>query len=448
MRILLVSANRLRTPYPVFPLGLDHVAGALAGHHEVQVLDLCVPGTEERLESVITDWQPELVGISLRNIDNTDAANSRTFVDDYKQVVTAVRGATRAPIVLGGSGYTICPDEWLDILGADYGMVGEGERLVELAEALAAGTDPAGIAGLVQPGSPVEMTPPWSGEFVRAPDHMIARDHYVQHGGMLNLQTKRGCPYHCVYCTYPAIEGHGLRLFNPADVARDAMRLQETGARFLFIADSTFNCAPEHNLAVAAAMKEAGLEIPWGAFFSPLPVPDGYYHQLVEAGLSHVEFGTETLTETTLKAYGKPFGVQQVREAHRQAQAAGAHVAHYFMPGGPQETPETLQETLVNADSLKQTVHFFFPGIRIYPNTPLYRLALAEGQVSQDQSMLEPVFYQSTELVGIDIEQIIKTHARGRANWIVGAGGARTEKLLTMMYKRGHSGPLWEMLIR
>jgi len=40
MRVLLISANRLQEPYPVYPMGLDYVAGALAGDHEVSAIDL------------------------------------------------------------------------------------------------------------------------------------------------------------------------------------------------------------------------------------------------------------------------------------------------------------------------------------------------------------------------------------------------------------------------
>ena len=449
MKILLLSLNRLRTPYPVYPLGLDHVAGSLADRHEVRLVDLCPPARTTELPAAIRDFAPELVGLSLRNIDNTNAADSYSFVDEYREVVAQVRDATQAPIVLGGAGFTICPREFMEILDADCGLVGEGERLGELADRLEAGLDPAGLPGLVTRTSPPEAPAPWPGPFPRAAGAIAdLSDEYLLHGGMLNLQTKRGCPYHCVYCTYPAIEGHALRRFPPRDVGATARRLQDAGARFLFVTDATFNCDPEHNVAIAEALQDAGLSIPWGAFFTPLPMPPGYWEALAASGLSHVEFGTETLADRTLIAYGKPFRVSEVFEAHEQALGAGLHVAHYFMPGGPGETHETLHESLVSAERLKGTVRFFFCGVRIYPGTPLYHRAMSEGQLEADKSLMEPVFYRAPGLGEAHVEDLVTRHARGRIDWVVGSGGKRTEKLLAMMYARGHIGPLWEKLVR
>jgi len=449
MKILLLSPNRLRTPYPVYPLGLDHVAGALADRHEVRLVDLCPPGRAAELPKVIRNFAPELVGLSLRNIDNTNAADSYWFVDEYREVVAQVRGATQAPIVLGGAGFTICPGELMEILDADWGLVGEGERLGELADRLEAGLEPAGLPGLVTRTSEPGLPEPWPGPFSRSAAAIAdLSDEYLRHGGMLNLQTKRGCPHHCVYCTYPAIEGRGLRRFPPREVGETARRLQDAGVRFLFVTDATFNCDADHNLAVARAFRDEGLSIPWGAFFTPLPMPPGYWESLAASGLSHVEFGTEALADITLVAYGKPFRVAEVFEAHRQALGAGLHVAHYFMLGGPGETRETLQESLENTERLERTVNFFFCGVRIYPGTPLYRRALNEGQLDAEQSLMEPFFYRAPGLEDTNLENLVTQHARGRANWVVGSGGKRTEKLLAMMYARGHVGPLWEKLVR
>jgi len=47
VRVLLISPNRLRFPYPVYPVGLDYVAGALAARHEVRILDLCPLADDE-----------------------------------------------------------------------------------------------------------------------------------------------------------------------------------------------------------------------------------------------------------------------------------------------------------------------------------------------------------------------------------------------------------------
>jgi len=44
--------------------------------------------------------------------------------------------------------------------------------------------------------------------------------------------------------------------------------------------------------------------------------------------------------------------------------------------------------------------------------------------------------------------QRIEEYADGRTNWVVGSGGEIMAKIISRMYSRGHSGPLWEYLIR
>ena len=67
-------------------------------------------------------------------------------------------------------------------------------------------------------------------------------------------------------------------------------------------------------------------------------------------------------------------------------------LAHYFLLGGPGENGDTLSETLINVDKLDKTVLFFFCGIRIYPHTALYDLAVETGQITDSQDLLDPVF--------------------------------------------------------
>jgi radical SAM superfamily enzyme YgiQ (UPF0313 family) len=449
MKVLLISANRLVEPYPVYPVGLDYVAGALGGRHEVKTVDLNTLADDHALVALLTAFRPDVAGISLRNIDNTDTTDPRGFMGEYVDLVQTVRRHTDAVLVLGGSGFTIFPERILDFLKADYGIIGEGERLALLLEALENGRDPESIPGVISPRNQAAAPAPWDHPFERdAVTNRPYLTYYLQHGGMLNLQTKRGCPFHCVYCTYPAIEGHRMRQLPPEDIAATALSLAAAGARYLFITDSSFNADTAHSLAVARAFKKAGLAIPWGAFFTPRQPPAGYYRELAAAGLTHVEFGTDALSDPVLAAYGKPFNVAQALAAHERAVAAGLHVAHYFLLGGPGETPDSLEETLANIDRLTKTVVFLFCGMRIYPGTPLYNQAVAEGRIDAADELLDPVFYTTAVISRRHILDRVATRAQGRINWVIGSGGTDTSSIISRMYQKGYSGPLWEYLIR
>ena len=149
-----------------------------------------------------------------------------------------------------------------------------------------------------------------------------------------------------------------------------------------------------------------------------------------------------------LKAYNKPFRRAHILDAHQKAVQAGLYAAHYFLLGGPGETADTLTSTLSHIDKLKKSVLFLFCGMRIYPHTGLFERAVAEGQISEGQDLLEPVFYQSPGIGRQDIMERVKNAARGRISWVVGSGGDETARLLQRMYAKGYTGPLWNYLIR
>lgn len=453
MRVLLLSPNRLRFPYPVYPLGLDYVASALSERHEVRILDLC-PLADAEVWPAVTEaiggFAPRVIGISVRNIDNTEATNLKEFVGEVTVLVRAIRRETRAPIVLGGAGFTLYPQEVLAATGADFGLVGEGERAGPLFDALAEGRDPSALPGVVRPGGGAPLLDPIPAEDMGCrpvPTPNPALGFYLSSCGILSLQTQRGCVFRCVYCTYPAIEGRRVRPRPAEDVAREAVALQAVGARYLFLTDSVFNANPDHCLAVAAAFRRAGLAIPWGAYFAPLAPPEGFYDRMAEAGCQHVEFGTETLSDRMLLRIRKSFRRADVLLAHRAARSAGLHVAHFLILGGPDETAETLEETFAAAEDLRDAVLFFFCGMRVFRGTELARIAVEDGQVEEGASLLAPVFYRPPQLALADVEARLRARAAGRSNWIVGGGEERTRQATRRLYARGHTGLLWEHLV-
>ena len=453
MNILLISMNRLDVPFPVYPIGLDYVAGALPERHRPRILDLCrcrVGEEEGPIREAIQDFPVQAVGISIRNIDNTDIAELRNFLGDMKAAVDAVRRVTSAPIILGGAGYTLFPGELLEALGADYGIIGEGERMGLLLDRLEEGGRPdAETMPFVAVRGQKALRPiAWEGSHtVRSdPRNNPQFAHYMRRGGMLNIQTKRGCPFRCAYCTYPALEGRRMRLFDPEALGKEARMLQEAGAKYLFITDSAFNAHEAHSLEVARSFRKHGLTIPWGGYFAPRRPPEGYYQTMAECGLTHAEFGTDVLSEKMLVNIGKSFTVEDALAAQASARAAGIHTAHFMLLGGPGETLETIDETLRNADRLEGAALFFFCGMRIYPNTPLYDVALREGQITPEQDLLVSTFYKPAGLTDDVIMERCRQHARGRMNWVVGSGGDKFAKLTARMHQRGRVGPLWELL--
>lgn len=444
-----MATNRMMTPFPVYPIGIDYVATALRDRHEVQVMDFACENAEATLAASCRDWQPAFVGLSIRNIDNVEAGSPLAFIPEIAKIAALVRRECAARLVLGGPGFSIFPEVLMRKLGADFGVVGEGERFADLLDVLASGksAEAAAIPGLLVGASGATPPRPWSGSQRRALTSPDTVAHYLRWGGMLNVQTKRGCPFRCSYCTYPGIEGRQQRLRDPEDVAREWKTLVTAGAKFLFVTDSVFNSHVPHNLAVASALVRHGISAPWGAFFAPIHPRAGYFRRLHESALTHVEFGTESFSPTMLRRYRKPFTVEHALAAHAEAKACGLHVAHYIMLGGPGETVSTVTETLDRCDAITDAALFFFCGARIYPGTELHAIALAEGQIAREDDLVEPRFYLPA---GISLETIgamVRERAQGRRHWVTGSGSADMANALKRMYQRGRTGPLWDRLV-
>jgi len=449
MKVLLISTNNLIEPYAVYPLGLDYVAGALHTRHQVEMADVNALQRPAALGDIIRDFSPDIIGISLRNIDTADTTDPKAFIKECRELTRMIRNWSNAILVCGGSGFTLFPEKILDAMQADYGIIGEGERFALLIDALERGEDAADIPGVITSLCRKGIPDPWDAEprrqFHNEYPHL---QFYLKKGGMLNLQTKRGCNFNCIYCSYPLIEGRNLRCMHPENVAKTALKLQEAGAKYLCIVDSLFNADIPHSLAVAQAFKKAGVSVQWGAFLAPVKLPDNYFRIMADAGMTHVEFGTESLSDVMLASYRKPFLTDHVFKAHKDAKNAGLHVAHYFLLGGPEESPETLKETFSNASKLEKSVSFFFCGIRIYPNTELYNIALNEGNIPKSLDLLEPVFYRPKQIEINEIIRLVEAQVGEHPNWLVGSGGQEAAKVVARMHERGYSGPRWEILAR
>ena len=144
-------------PWPALPLGLCTVASGLsAAGHEVEVLDLMFAADPARETSNrVRKCDPDIVGLSIRNIDNCNFEVPHFYLTDIRdQVVRAVRAASqRAKIVIGGSAVNVSPADTFAFLEADYALVGEGEEaLPEFLRALEDGTALKHVRGLLEPG--------------------------------------------------------------------------------------------------------------------------------------------------------------------------------------------------------------------------------------------------------------------------------------------------------
>jgi len=453
-KILLISANRCTTPEPVFPLGLAHLAAALrrAGHSCVW-LD-CLTSADKLAETVKNSC-PDYIGISLRNIDDVLIRKRETYFDSLASFTTAVRRESNRPIILGGSGFSIFPEPLFELSGADFGIAGEGESaLIQLIDALECGGDYRSIPGLVfretstivvNPSGQVRPLNPGAGiqELAESdrPQSILAQ--YLQNGGMLNVQTQRGCAHRCCYCTYPVIEGRQHRRRPAEAVAAEFEQLGRLGARYVFIVDSVFNSSPRHVAEICEALLRRNIKLQWGCFLRPQGLNRELVRLMARAGLSHVEFGSDSFNNDVLAAYQKGLTFEDILESSELVRRENLDFCHFLIVGGPGETPETLKQSFENSRRIPGGVVMAVVGMRIYPGTDLFKRACAEGKITQNKDLLTPTYYLSTELSADEIFAQIREFARHSPNWIIGDPDSTYQNLVARLRQRGIAGPLW-----
>ena len=441
-RVLLISCNVAREPYSVYPLGMTMVAAAARkrGHDVTQFDLLCAESQIQRLTDTVRLCQPDIIGLSLRNIDNIDSADLVGYTSAYAEVGRILRESTPAPIVLGGAGYSLFPELLLEQVGAEYGIVGEGETaFCQLVEQLVNGTPPKAVI--------LRGEHPIAGDAMTAPDRdQQLVSFYLNEGGMLNLQSKRGCPHRCAYCTYPSLEGDTYRFRPPADVVDEVeMLTARYGAEYIAFTDSVFNDRQGHYLAVVEELVRRANPVRWMAFFRPQYFDRSEVDLLKRGGLHAVEWGTDCTTDTTLSQMRKDFTWSQVETSNRLFAEAGIHNAHFVIFGGPGETEQTVREGLANIERLPNCVVFAFCGVRILPGTAIHGLAVEQGIVERGDRLLPARFYFSPELERESLHQAVAHNFAGRIDRIYPLGN-EIERVRAF-HRLGYRGPIWDLLL-
>jgi radical SAM superfamily enzyme YgiQ (UPF0313 family) len=310
----------------------------------------------------------------------------------------------------------------MEYLGADMGIQGEGENAFPLLiEALERGRTLSGVPGLYLRGQGLQEERKFARDLdsIQLPEpRLFPTSAYEGKDFWVPVQTRRGCPLRCNYCSTGTIEGRALRKRSPEQVVRWMARWVESGfTRFQFV-DNTFNLPPSYALALCARLAEAGLPITWRSILYPAKLERKLVKAIAKAGCSEVSLGFESGCDDILKEMNKPFLSKDVREAVGMLSDHGIHAMGFLLLGGPGETRDTVEETLafvseLNLDALKIT-----QGIRIYPRTKLAKTAVQDGLIAEEDKLLFPKFYMVKGLEGW-LRETVANKLKDHPNWML-----------------------------
>jgi len=369
--ILLVNTNRERGPLPVYPIGLCQVASAVAqAGVPVEVVDLCFARQPlAELRKAVERTRPKLIGVAIRNVDNCDYNQPVFFLPFVQGVIQAIRQVSEVPVVVGGTGVSLDPERVLEFVGADLAVAGPGDKvLVDLYRKLVEGGERWEDQPRVTRGAPDDGAASPGPQFARWLDLAPYRRRAVP----VSAQSRRGCPFRCVYCEYAHIEG-GPRhnVIEIEDVVSKIDRaVRTTGANIVEFVDSTFNAPPKYTIELCEELARRNVAKAYHASgITPRYGDRDVLEAMAACNVTAVYCSPDAGAPETIEGYRKDFTIEQLAKMARDTRELGFSVLWSFIFGGPGETPETARETLrfIRQEIDPDHVVMITPRMRIYP---------------------------------------------------------------------------------
>ncbi len=421
MKILLVATNQTdrfmdRMVVRPVPIGLAYIAAAVdEDRHQMRVLDLMFSeDAPADVEEAVRKFQPDLVGLSIRNLDNQSYFNPVWNLPGVRDIVERIRESSDATILCGGPAFSILPAECLEYVGADVGIAGDAaEAFATLVDRLESGDDYTEIAGVVyrKDGQIVVSEGSFTSDFHRAPRlDLLDMRKYNGSGFGVGVITKLAQAY------YPtsdgSFDGTDWRIRDPDEVVDEVRNLNtEFGINKVFFIDSGFNIPVDNAKALCRAIIESGIKIRWNSYVRPGHGDDELAQLMKKSGcslalLSESGGGGRDLAERLdrLGVMGHLF------------QEAGLPFSLNISFGEPGESQETVDQKL---SLLRQTEPSFAVlrlGSRVLPNTPVAQKSVEEGMIESESDLIRPVFYISEE-VRDWLPDRLKEEAASRPRW-------------------------------
>ena len=476
--LTLVNTNMMLPA--IGPIGLDYVAfSAQKAGFEVEILDLAL--AEEpvwAMKKYFSNHQPELIGVSFRNVDDCFWPSADWFVPQLKDTIKTIKSLTDAPIVIGGVGFSVFAGSILKYTGADFGIRGDGEgAIIELIRQLQGKSVFSDVPGLLwqENGTLFSNRPSWPESISLATNRdFIDNKRYFKLGGQCGLETKRGCNRRCIYCADPLAKGGKLRLRNPAEVADEVKSLIQQGIDVLHFCDSEFNIPRNHAYAVCEELnrRSLGRDFKWYAYLSPVPFDGELAGIMGEAGCAGIDFTGDSASDTMLGIYRQEHTMEDLAEAVKLCRTNDIAVMIDLLLGGPGETEETVKETIEFIKKINPDCAGAALGIRIYPGTHMETIVARELQAGKEVGirrkysgnidLFQPTFYIS-EAMGENPAQLVRDLIGGdqrffepelESKFQMTEGGIDSgynynrNKPLEQAIEKGARGAYWDILRR
>lgn len=423
MKVALVQPDMPRTaPFERIgsqvPLGLCYLAAVLENKgHEVKIFDsyLTQKNAEETAKSLL-GFSPEIVGIS---------CTSHVFPEARKIAKCLKEQMPNANVVFGGAHPSIFPQQVASLPYVDAVGIREGEiTFLEYVNAIDKGNTVEKIEGLVfRKDKRLVVTPPRP--FIKDLDllpfparHLVEMKRYPRRGDSIlvhpvdTMNTSRGCPYNCLFCSTHELSQHIYRARSPSNIADEIEHLiYNWGSKGIYFREDNFTCSETRVRGLCKEIRKRKIDIEWECE-SRINVSENLLKNMKKAGCSAIWFGVESGSQKVLNYLRKGITISQIKKCVAFCKKVGIKVGASFMIGVPGETHEDVGLTFKLWKELDADFSWFSAYIAM-PGSELYDIIKREGYY---KDVWEDIFIVETpELSHEDILNYLKTISSAEA---------------------------------
>ena len=346
------------------PLGVYYVAAMLkASHYDVEILNWHdISATPEKIGKILREKKPDVIGFSILH-------GNRWGGIDIARVARQID--PRVTIVFGGVGATFLWEHFLThFKEVDYIVIGEGEHtFLNLVRHLESGHPEAieSLDGLAfrKDGLAVRTADAPAVTFL---DDLPDPARYFAYP---HLALTRGCAGNCNFCGSPRFWGRHVRFHSADYFVGQIQRLYQRGIHFFYFSDDTFTVSKKRAIEVCKKIIEKKLDITWNAISRVDHINEDILFWMRKAGCVQISYGVESGSEKIRNLLQKKIATDTILNAFTLTQSYGIMARAYFIYGCPEESWQTVQETIDLIGQIKPLSTVFYI-LDIFPGTQLY----------------------------------------------------------------------------